>query len=368
MFWESDNQAQPLKTFKPVISKNNQNTILASKIDSLLEEKHQKTYFQGSVLVSYQNKVLINKHMGLGNLKTKSPITDSSTFQLASVSKQFTAAAILMLCQQNKLSLEDSIQKFFPKFPYKKITIAHLLYHTSGLPLYFWYVDHLWKSPVPPTNSQMIELMSSNPVLSFFEPGKKFEYSNTGYFLLASIVEQVSNMSFAEFLTQNIFEPLNMHQTYVYSYPYDSLKNNQLIGYQINKRGRARPIYPFFNDAIVGDKNVYSTTTDLFQWLFALNNQILFDKTWLPLLFKAGTLENQKKVDYAMGFRLDEQNGEKIIYHNGRWNGFRTSVKMYTETNVWVIILNHTSYSNVSGLADEINQVIKSNSLANELS
>ena len=329
------------------------------KIDSILTRYQKKTYFNGSVLVAYKGNVIHRKNYGYADLRRRTTLTDSSIFQLASVSKQFTAAAVLILIDENKLQLTDKLRDFFPQLPFEGITIKHLLNHTSGLPLYFWYADHVWDSDTPPNNQQMIETMAKNEMKPFFAPGQKFEYSNTGYFLLASILEKVSGLSFANFLKTKIFDPLNMNQTYVYTYPFDSIRTHQLIGYQVSRRGRAREIPPFLNDGIYGDKNVYSTTKDLFLWLKGLNEGKILSQNSLKLMYTQGKTNSGWKAPYGMGFRLENRNDENVIYHNGKWNGFRTSVKNYIDNDIWVILLNHTNYSNVSGITRGLNEFLK---------
>ena len=329
------------------------------KLDSILRRYQSKTFFNGSVLVANKGNVIHKNNYGYADLRKKTPLTDSSIFHLASVSKQFTAAAILILVDEKKLKLTDKLRDFYPQLPYEGITINHLLNHTSGLPLYFWFADHVWKSDTPPTNEQMIETMAKNEMKPFFAPGQKFEYSNTGYFILASIVEKVSGQTFSNFLKTKIFDPLNMNQTYVYTYPFDSIRPYQLMGYQVSRRGRAREIPPFLNDGIFGDKTVYSTSKDLFFWLKGLNEGKILSQNSLKLMYTQGKTNSGWKAPYGMGFRLENRNNENIIFHNGKWNGFRTSVKNYIDNDIWLILLNHTNYSNVSGITLQLNEFLK---------
>ena len=175
------------------------------KLDSTFQRFNKRHDFHGSVLVAQGGKVIFKQHYGYANFKEKTKINDNSVFQLASVSKQFTAAAVLILKDRGQLDLDDKVTAFYPEFPYTEVTVRHLLNHTSGLPKYFWLAEHKWDKEYAPSNTEMMDLLTKEKLNPFFRPGANFDYSNTGYFVLSAIVEKVSGQSFADFMDREIF-------------------------------------------------------------------------------------------------------------------------------------------------------------------
>jgi CubicO group peptidase (beta-lactamase class C family) len=330
------------------------------KLDSLLKRINKRHDFHGAILVAKNGKIVYNNQVGFADFKRKIPLNKASVFQLASVSKQFTAAAIMLLIERNQIKLTDTVNTFFPDFPYEDVTIKNLLNHTAGLPNYFWVAEHKWQQKKAPTNSEMMELLESSKVLRYFKPGRNFDYSNTGYFVLASIVEKVSGTRFSSFLKSNIFEPLEMKHSYVYSFENDTIKENQLDGFRLYRGWRHLKINNTVNDAIVGDKNVYTTIEDLFKWTLGLNNGKLLSKESLDLMYSKGETVYGRKVPYGFGFRIDTK-GQKIIYHHGKWNGFSTGLTKYLEDDLVVIVLEHTSYNAMSTLNKKIKKIVTDN-------
>ncbi|AXT19095.1 class A beta-lactamase-related serine hydrolase [Flavobacteriaceae bacterium AU392] len=330
------------------------------KLDSLLKRINKRHDFHGSILVAKNNKILYENQIGFADFKKKTLINEKSVFQLASVSKQFTAAAIMILNERCEIKLTDTINTYFPNFPYEGVTIENLLNHTAGLPKYFWVAEHKWHQKKAPVNSEMMELLESSNVQRFFKPGRNFDYSNTGYFVLASIVEKVSGTSFGSFLKKNIFETLQMENSYVYSFENDSIKENQLDGYRLYRGWRHLKIRSTVNDAIVGDKNVYTTIEDLFKWTLGLNTGRLLTKESLNLMYSKGETIYGRKVPYGFGFRIDTRE-QKSIYHHGKWNGFSTGLTRYLEDDLVVIVLEHSSYNAIKSLNKKIKKIVVEN-------
>jgi CubicO group peptidase (beta-lactamase class C family) len=330
------------------------------KLDSLLKRINKRHDFHGAVLVAKNEKIVYSNQIGTADFKNKVPLNKESVFQLASVSKQFTAAAIMLLNEQNKIKLTDTVNTYFPKFPFENVTIKNLLNHTSGLPKYFWVAEHKWQQEKAPTNSEMMEFLESTDVKRYFKPGRNFDYSNTGYFVLASIVEKISGTSFSAFLKENIFEPLQMKHSYVYSFENDSIKENQLDGYRLYRGWRHLKIRSTVNDAIVGDKNVYTTAEDLYKWTQGLNTGRLLTEESLALMYSKGETVYGRKVPYGFGFRIDTKR-EKSIYHHGKWNGFSTGLTKYMEDDLVVIVLEHTSYRAMKSLTKKIKKIVAKN-------
>ena len=333
---------------------------VSDKLDSLLHRINKRHDFHGSLLVAKKGKILYDSHVGFADFKKKEPLKESSVFQLASVSKQFTAAAIMLLYEQNKIQLTDTVNKYFPNFPYENITIKNLLNHTSGLPKYFWVAEHEWKQTKAPTNSEMMKLLESSKAQRYFKPGRKFNYSNTGYFVLASIIEKVSGTSFSAFLKKNIFEPLDMKDSFVFSSENENVIENHLDGYRLYRGRRHLKINNTVNDAIVGDKNVYSSSKDLYKWVVGLNSGKLLSKESLHLMYSEGKTVDGRKVPYGFGLRINTKD-QNMIYHYGKWNGFSTGLTQYQEDELVVIILEHTSYNAMASLNKKVKKIIIEN-------
>lgn len=330
------------------------------KLDSLLKRIHKRHDFHGAVLVAKNEKIVYENQIGTADFKNKTLLNKESVFQLASVSKQFTAAAIMLLNERNQIKLTDTVNTYFPDFPYEAVTIKNLLNHTAGLPKYFWIAEHKWQQEKAPTNSEMMEFLASTDVKRYFKPGRNFDYSNTGYFVLASIVEKISGTSFSSFLKKNIFEPLQMNHSYVYSFENDSIREHQLDGYRLYKGWRHIKIPSTVNDAIVGDKNVYTTAEDLFKWTKGLNSGSFLTKKSLALMYSKGESVYGRKIPYGFGFRIDTKE-ENSIYHYGKWNGFSTGLTRYLEDNLVVIVLEHTSFNALKSLNRKIKKIVIEN-------
>ena len=336
--------------------------IITQKIDSLLERANKRYDFHGSLLVAKNGRKLYSKIIGLADFSERTRINDHSAFQLASVSKQFTATAVMMLYEKGLIHLDDTIIKYFPALPYDRITIRQLLNHTSGLPKYFWIVEHKWDKEIPPTNMEVIDLMVREKISPFFRPGAIFDYSNTNYMLLAAIVEKVSGMRFGEFVEQNIFQVLDMDDSFVYSFDHDSIHPNQLAGYRLYRRRYHVEIPGTVNDAVVGDKNIYSTAEDLLKWINGLNSYKLVRKETLNKMYTKGETRYRRKISYGFGFRINDRKSELEIYHDGKWNGFRNSIRQYPDNKLLIIFLEHTSYSSPTSLINEIRRILEENS------
>ena len=327
------------------------------RLDSLLKRINKRYDFNGAILVAKNNKVVYKNQIGYADFRKKIPLREESTFQLASVSKQFTAAAIMLLHERNKIHISDTINTYFPDFPFENITIENLLNHTSGLPKYFWVAEHEWNKEKAPTNNEMMQLLTKSTVQRFFKPGRNFDYSNTGYLVLASIIEKVSGNSFGNFLKENIFNPLGMKNSYVYSFENDSIRKNQLKGYRLYRGWKHIGIPNTVNDAVVGDKNIYSTTEDLFKWNYGLNSGKLLSKASLDLMYCQGETVYGRKVPYGFGFRINTKQ-KNTIYHYGKWNGFSTALTNYLDDDLVVIVLEHTSYNALKSLNRKIKKIV----------
>jgi CubicO group peptidase (beta-lactamase class C family) len=319
-------------------------------LDSLFQKKARSQGFNGSVLVAQRGVILYQNVFGYANLSNKKDsLCAHSTFQLASVSKTFTGVATLMLAQDEKLKITDSIQQYIPHFPYHGITIENLLSHRSGLPNYLYCFEDKRKVNGPaPTNDTILKWFSeANPLPPVYnQPDKSFSYNNTNFVLLACIIEKVSGMKYPDFIRTRIFEPLGMTDSYIDTLAPDSVLRYRTTGHQGN-RCRAREFF----DGVYGDKGIYSTTTDMDRWYFALHSGCLLNKHWLNEAFTPRSFEHKSRHNYGLGFRLmtypDDTKKVHYVYHGGWWAGYSTMFWMDMDADIVVIVLGNRKNGSV---------------------
>jgi len=328
------------------------------RIDSLLHHHHKRHHFHGTALVSAHGEVIYKGAVGTGNFEQNQQLTPKTQFQLASISKQFTATAAMLLKERSKLSFDDKVVDYYPNFPYERITIQMLLNHSAGLPNYMWLIEHEWDQQRVPYNDDVIDLLAKHDKPLYFWPGSRFNYSNTNYAVLAAVVEKAADQRFDKFVEQNIFDPLNMNDSYVYSRALASAdQQKKLSGFRRTWHG-FRKIPDNMHDGVVGDKGVYSTVEDLHKWDQALYNNRLISQELKQEAFSRGKVNNGRSIPYGYGFRLKKQGNEKIVYHGGRWNGFRTSFIRHIEDTTTIILLNHTNNSIKNKLVRKLESVM----------
>jgi len=311
--------------------------ILSSFFDSML----LKRGFNGSILVAKNGSVIYEKYAGYADLRKKDPLTDSTSLHLASTGKTFTAMALLRLVQENKLSLGDSIQKFFPSFPYAGITVKMLLSHRSGLPNYLYFMETEKKNKSYVTNSDVLDyLVTKKPSVSF-TAGKRFNYCNTNFVLIALIIEKISGKTFPAFMQEQVFGPLQMKNTYVFT---------------LADTAAATPTFKpnggfwqnDLTDGTYGDKNIYSTPQDLLKWDQALYTEQFLTKPLLDSAFTPYSNERPSIHNYGLGWRmLLIPNGKKVIYHFGRWHGCNAAFARLVDEKITIIIIGNKYNSNI---------------------
>ena len=295
------------------------------------------TNFNGAILVAKNGRIVFERYRGMSEINTGVPIDSTISFHLASVSKTFTAMAILKLWENNLLQIDSPAVNYIPKLPYSKITIKNLLSHRSGLTNYVHFVESLkWNSNTNLTNKDLLELIISNK--EKIKVGKNdsyFEYSNTNYALLALIIEEVSKDTYASFLQKTFFDPIGMKNTFVFSM---EMKENVLASFKFNNRKEQFT----FLDAVYGDKNVYSTVRDMLKWDLAINDGTMFKKETLEAAFQGYSYEKKGLKNYGLGWRLYElPSGKKIIYHNGWWHGNNTVFSKFPADSTTIIVLGN---------------------------
>jgi CubicO group peptidase (beta-lactamase class C family) len=314
----------------------------ASVIDSFFQARYQKRAFNGTVLFAEKGRVLYENSFGFSDFKQKETLDVSSIFQLASVTKPLTACAVLMLYEEGKLNLDDDISEFFPAFPYKGVTVRLLLTHRSGLPDYMYFADKLWKSRrTPISNQDVLDLMILYKPYRYYKPNRRYNYSNTNYALLALIIEQVSGMSYAEFMKSRIFEPLGMKNSYVVTF--DDLRNNKESPFVKGYYRPGRTVENHYFNGVVGDKGIYSTVDDLFLWDQALYQGKLISLFTLRESFLPAHRDLRDYDNYGFGWRINLNDGNKIVFHSGWWKGFKTYFIRKIDEQKTIIILTNTA-------------------------
>tara|TARA_B100001093_G_scaffold11156_1_gene10321 strand:- start:4275 stop:5483 length:1209 start_codon:yes stop_codon:yes gene_type:complete len=329
-----------------------------NKIDDYFSRKYKKRQFNGNILFAQDGKIITHKSYGYANLKTKEELTENHSFQLASVSKPFTSVAILQLIENGQINLKDTLQKFFPNFPYEGITIHQLLCHRSGLSQYTHFCDapdSIWPDKSKTINNQdVINIISKiNPLINY-PPDRRYYYCNTNYLLLASVVKKISGIEFKQYLKENIFSPIDMNHSIVY----DRTNFNELIMPTQGYENRI-PWEDVYLNGVVGDKGVYSTTMDLLKFDRALEKNLLINDSLKKLAFSKKNKDYNRNKNYGYGFRLKEHNkyGE-IVYHTGWWKGYRSYYIKVLKNDQTIIILNNIKrgrFLNIDKLIDLIN-------------
>ncbi|MGM0566554.1 MAG: serine hydrolase domain-containing protein [Bacteroidota bacterium] len=334
------------------------------KISKQYQQQHR---FNGAVLIAKDGVPVYEDYFGYADLKKQKPFDAANRFQLASVSKQFTAVATLMLQQEGKLHIDSSMTKYIPELPYQSVSIRHLLQHESGFPSYMWLIASHWEEATPPDNSDIVNMLAEHPVRLQFTPGSRFRYSNTGYTLLAAVVERVSGQTFDNYLEEKIFKPLNMAHSFAYSAARDTLKPGMVRGFR-NYGNQYRRVAENLMEGALGDKNIYSTPDDLLKWMTALNRGELLNDTLLKKAFTPSDKNPHKINRYGMGFRIqDNEYTEKMVYHNGSWSGFRTTLRSIPEEDLTVLILSNNSFRRTGRMARNLTSAIKQDYHANSV-
>jgi len=330
-----------------------------------------------AMAVVKDGKTVLTETAGLADLDNGIPITTKTAFRLASLSKQFTAMAVMILAERKKLNLENKLTDFLPNYPAygKKVTVRQLLTHTAGIP------DHekpIYKSlratersvaisanaprnderHSEPTIYEALEVLKNQPI-PLFPPGSRYQYSDAGYVLLALIIEKISGLSYRDFLQRNIFSPLSMSGSDVLDKTKPKIKN-RAIGYKISDlyytgRGRCQDNrddnngitskFEVFDydplNYIVGDEGVYSSLDDMIKWNLAWDEEKLVSRKSLAAAMEPAKLTGGKFGKAGFSWLLRKFNGDKIIYQDGVWVGFRNIILKIPEQKLTVVILSN---------------------------
>ena len=326
---------------------------LKAKVDQLFAEWNKPDSPGAAVAVTREGEVIYKHGYGTANLEYDIPITPTTIFDIASVSKQFAAFAITTLAHEGKLTLDDDIRGHLPDVPDfgNTITIRHLLHHTSGL--------RDWVQSLVIAGVEMEDVISFKHILKMarhqkalnFEPGEAYLYSNTGYNLLAEIVERVTGDSFREWTDTHIFKPLAMTNSHFHD-DHQMILKNRAYSYQAIENGGFK--HAINNTTALGSSSLYSTAEDLAKWMLNFDDTQIGEQTVLDQMHQRGVLNNGEQISYALGLSIGEYRGLETVGHSGSWRGFRSHLMRFPDQKFGVVILCNLNTFNPLRLAEKV--------------
>jgi CubicO group peptidase (beta-lactamase class C family) len=324
----------------------------SSKIDKILTFHTERETFTGTVLVARNGEILLSQGYGWADRDNQVPNTPQTRYRLGSITKQFTAVAILILRAQGLLNVQEYICPYLPECPdaWQEITIHHLLTHTSGIPDLTDFPDFKTFKATPTTPVQTIARFQDKPL--DFQPGEKWNYSNSGYVLLGYIIEQVSGQSYETFLQQHIFDPLQMTST-----GYDHNNGSLATGYTGVDSHWETPAYIDMTLPYAAG-GLYSTVADLYLWDQALYTGQLVQQQSLDLMFSSHAQTTFTGLGYGYGWFVGQMNNHLAVSHGGGIDGFVTEIRRYMDDRVTIIILSNRQTTNIPQIADQIGWVV----------
>ena len=338
---------------------------LEAKVDQMFTEWNRSDSPGAALAVIRDGEIIYKRGYGMANLEYDIPITTTSIFDIASVSKQFAAFAITTLSHDGKLSLDDDIRTYLPDVPDfgDTITIRHLLHHTSGL--------RDWVQSLVITGVAMEDVISFKHILKMarhqkalnFAPGTAYSYSNTGYNLLAEIVERVTGDSFREWTDANIFKPLAMTDTHFHD-DHQMILKNRAYSYQAIENGGFK--HAVNNTTALGSSSLYSTVEDLAKWILNFDNTQISEQTVIEQMHQRGMLNNGEQISYAFGLNIGEYRGLETVGHSGSWRGFRSHLMRFPDQKFGVVILCNLDTFNPLRLAEKVADLYLADALAPE--
>jgi len=345
--------------------------LLFSKIDDIFYEWNNNESPGCSIGIIRNGKFLFKKNYGLRNLSKKKPITSNTIFEIASVSKQFTAACIALLHLRKEITLNDSLKELLPAVNFdQKIKVSHLVHHESGIKDYqhsLFMLNFSWDEIISLSREQLLDFINNLPDLDF-TPGSQYNYSNTNYFLLGLIIEEVTRKSLEEFANQELFTPLGMKNTF-FEEKYPATKNNLATGYSL-RNGEYVENIP--KAKILGPRGVYTTINDLFLWDQNFYSKMVGGKEFIDLVEKPsrekimGLSTNRwnnptQNQGYAFGLLTDFYRGMKIIRHGGDFAGYTSEILRFPDKQLTIIILTNCGNINPTPLAFRAADVVLAN-------
>jgi len=325
------------------------------RIDDYMQKLHLHAGFNGNVLVAIKGKIVYENAFGWANYPNQDKLALNSQFELASISKTLTATAILQLMERGKLRLSDTVQRFFPNFPYHGVTIRMLLTHRSGLPNYVYAIDDVFRKEHRDqkkgvTNQQMMDLLAQYKPARYNLPDKGYHYNNSNFMVLGSIVEKAAQMPYAQYMMQNVFLPAGMYHTNVYSKAsYDKIPT-KVLGHDRNSWRYS--VAQNYLDGPVGDKGIYSTVGDLFMFDRALRAGRLIKQSTQDSAYTNRVPLKNGHFGYGYGWHLFEGPNQKVVYHTGWWHGYRHNFLRDMKEDVVIVLLDNMTNGSLLHLDD----------------
>jgi len=330
---------------------------------------YKRGLFNGNVLVLKDGQTVYKASFGIKNIDPIDSLDTEAMFRLASVSKQFTAAAILQLQEKGLLNIDQNMKDFIPELPYEGISIRNLLNHVSGLPDYEALMDENWKPELAYNdperlmsgNKDIIAMMVEKTPEIEFEPEEKWEYSNTGYVFLATIVSRVSGMPFDQYIQEHIFKPAEMNNSVVYRYKttIDPELPNRVFGYRTGLDGKRIAEDIHYVNPVQGDGGIYASLEDLKKWDRILYTDKIINEASKNEAFSPFVLKNGDTTNYGFGWFLDKSlSGKKVVAHTGGWVGFRTIIYREIEENNSFIILTNNSSNYIRDAVEQVKNIL----------
>lgn len=320
------------------------------QIDEFMQRLHKRAAFNGNVLVAKEGKIIYENSFGWADYLHKDSLTIDSQFELASVSKPMTAIGVLKLVEAGKLKLNQTVNDFYPDFPYPDITIQQLLSHRSGLPNYVYFSETVWPDRAKGmSNQDAMQLLIDHKPARYGSPDGRYHYNNSNFMVLASIIEKVTGQDFAVYMKEEVFDPAGMKRTAVYSTAvYDKIPTG-VIGHDKIWR---RSVVQNYLDGPVGDKGIYSTVKDLYLLDRALREGRLVDTDLLDSAYVPRSKPERNLFSYGYGWRLFHPKGHPMAYHTGWWHGFKSLYVRDLEKDVTIVLLTNMANGSLNRLDD----------------
>jgi CubicO group peptidase (beta-lactamase class C family) len=312
---------------------------VTQRVAEWLDALHANGGFSGSVVIAKDGHPCFERHLGFVEIAERTPLSARASYSLASVSKPFTALAVMLLAERGSLSLDDKLGKHIPELSiYDGITLRHLLHHTSGIYDHLDLVDDHGNENALLTITELLSLFAKHRPHPYFRAGAEFEYSNTGYVMLGEVIARASGLPYPQFMTEAIFKPLGMNDSAAFNL---SSKENPLrtrvIGFQ-RRLGRKQPSDLNFLDGVFGDGGIYSSTHDLLLWDNALRDGALLPAEAYEQAHVSGTLNNGKPTGYGFGWEIQP---DRVVEHWGEWEGFTAHVRRDLEQRSLLVALSN---------------------------
>lgn len=340
-----------------LVSKNSDLSEQLQTLDCWFSRLHRQKRFNGVALLAVGDEVVFSGAYGGDGAEREQPLDADCSFNLASVSKQFTATGVVLLSHSSALRFDDSVAAYIPELSsFKGVSIRHLLNHTSGMPDYIKHFARRCESVGPVTAAMVVDFLSAQKPKQNVNPGDRFQYSNTGYVLLAEIIERVSGIPFSEFMAEQIFQPLRMRSTQVFNLLSVREPAHRAFGFRYRRFGKQklpRDLNCF--DGLAGDGGVYASAHDLKRWHDGLRDGLLVPQSVYSEAYRPGVLNNGKKTRYGFGWVI---NDDGSVEHAGGWQGFTSYIYRDERQDKLIVLLDNSSNTlRVNGFGFRINSI-----------